>query len=94
MACADVTLNAVATAIEVPLRDATIRAEGNLDFRGTLAIARDAPVGFKAICLHFDLDTDATSEQIASLIKLTERYCVVYQTLCQGLEIEVSHGWN
>ncbi|MEZ4664874.1 MAG: OsmC family protein [Caldilineaceae bacterium] len=90
-ACAGVTLNAVATAIGVPLRDATVRAEGDLDFRGTLAVAREAPVGFKAIRLHFDLDTDADAEQIASLIKLTERYCVVYQTLRQGPAIMVTY---
>lgn len=92
VACAGVTLKAVATAIDVPLRDATVRAEGDLDFRGTLAVAKDAPVGFKAIRLHFDLETDATAEQIASLIKLTERYCVVYQTLRQGPEIEVTYS--
>lgn len=92
VACAGVTLRAVATAIEVPLRDATIRAEGDLDFRGTLAVTREAPVGFKAIRLHFDLDTDATAEQLASLLKLTERYCVVYQTLRQAPAITVSYG--
>ena len=92
VACAGVTLNAVATAIGVSLRDATISAAGDLDFRGTLAVAREAPVGFKAIRLHFDLDTDADAEQVASLIKLTERYCVVYQTLRQGPLIEVTHS--
>lgn len=92
VACAGVTLKAVATAIGVPLRDATVRAEGDLDFRGTLAVARDAPVGFKTIRLHFDLETDADAEQIASLIKLTERYCVVYQTLRQEPEIVVTHS--
>ena len=81
VACAGVTLNAVATAIGVELRDAKIRAEGDLDFRGTLGVERDAPVGFKAIRLEFDLDTDADDEQLASLLKLTERYCVVFQTL-------------
>jgi uncharacterized OsmC-like protein len=92
VACAGVTLNAVATAIGVTLRDATIRAEGDLDFRGTLGVAREAPVGFKAIRLHFDLDTDATAEQLASLMKLTERYCVVYQTLRQSPAITVTQG--
>src|SRR6185436_18861319 len=81
VACAGVTVNAVATAIGVELRDATITAEGDLDFRGTLAVAKDAPVGFKNIRLRFELDTDASEEQRASLIKLTERYCVVLQTL-------------
>lgn len=92
VACAGVTLNAVATAIGVTLRDATIRAEGDLDFRGTLGVAREAPVGLKAIRLHFDLDTDASADQIASLLKLTERYCVVYQTLRQPPAITVSQG--
>lgn len=92
VACAGVTLNAVATAIGVTLRDATIRAEGDLDFRGTLGVAREAPVGFQAIRLHFDLDTDATADQLASLMKLTERYCVVYQTLRQAPSITVSQG--
>ena len=79
VACAGVTLNAVATAIGVTLRDATIHAEGDLDFRGTLGVSREAPVGFQAIRLTFDLDTDATADQLASLLKLTERYCVVYK---------------
>jgi len=92
VACAGVTLNAVATAIGVTLRDATIRAEGHLDFRGTLGVARETPVGFQAIRLHFDLDTDATADQLASLMKLTERYCVVYQTLRQAPAITVSQG--
>lgn len=92
VACAGVTLNAVATAIGVNLRDATIRAEGDLDFRGTLGVAREAPVGFQAIRLHFDLDTDATADQLASLMKLTERYCVVYQTLRQPAAITVTHS--
>lgn len=92
VACAGVTLNAVATAIGVTLRDATIRAEGDLDFRGTLGVAREAPVGFQAIRLHFDLDTDATADQLASLMKLTERYCVVYQTLRQPAAITVTQS--
>jgi len=81
VACAGVTLNAVATAIGVNLREGTVRAEGDIDFRGTLGVAKDAPVGFQNIRLFFDLDSDATAEQLASLKKLTERYCVVYQTL-------------
>jgi len=89
--CAGVTLSAVATALGISLRDATIRAEGDLDFRGTLGVAKDAPVGFKQIRLHFDLDTDASEEQRANLIRLTERYCVVYQTLNQSPNIAVSH---
>jgi uncharacterized OsmC-like protein len=82
VACAGVTLNAVATAIEVELGpDTEIQAEGDLDFRGTLGVDKEAPVGFKEIRLTFHLDTDAGEDQIASLIKLTERYCVVFQTL-------------
>ncbi|MDX1541510.1 MAG: OsmC family protein, partial [Geminicoccaceae bacterium] len=80
-ACAGVTLNAVATALGIEVRSGTVRAEGDLDFRGTLGVAKDAPVGFKDIRLRFDLDTDADPDQIATLEKLTERYCVVYQTL-------------
>jgi len=79
--CAGVTLRAVATALEIPVRGGTVRAEGDLDFRGTLAVSKEAPVGFSAIRLSFDLDTDATADQLATLLKLTERYCVVYQTL-------------
>jgi uncharacterized OsmC-like protein len=80
-ACAGVTLSAVATALGIDVRKGTVSAEGNLDFRGTLGVAKDAPVGFRAIRLRFDLDTDAGEEQLASLLKLTERYCVVLQTL-------------
>ena len=80
-ACAGVTLSAVATALGVELRKGTVSVEGDLDFRGTLGVAKDAPVGFRAIRLAFDLDTDASEEQLASLLKLTERYCVVLQTL-------------
>jgi uncharacterized OsmC-like protein len=80
----------VATSIGVNLRGGTVRAEGDLDFRGTLAVAKDAPVGFRSIRLAFVLDTDASEEQLASLRKLTERYCVVYQTLRQPPPIEVS----
>ena len=89
--CAGVTLRAVATALGISLRDATIRAEGDLDFRGTLGVSKDMPVGFKQIRLQFDLDTDASEEQRANLIRLTERYCVVYQTLNQPPNIAVSH---
>jgi uncharacterized OsmC-like protein len=89
--CAGVTLGAVATALGIPLRDARIRAEGDLDFRGTLGVAKDVPVGFKQIRLNFDLDTDASEEQLATLIRLTERYCVVYQTLTHPAEITVLH---
>ena len=80
-ACAGVTLKAVATALEIPLRGGTVRAEGDLDFRGTLGVDQDASVGFSDVRLHFDLDTDATPPQRDKLIELTERYCVVYQTL-------------
>jgi uncharacterized OsmC-like protein len=89
--CAGVTLSAVATALGIALRDATIRAEGDLDFRGTLGISKDVPIGFKQIRLNFDLDTDATEEQLATLTRLTERYCVVYQTLSHPAEITVLH---
>src|SRR6266511_4678245 len=89
--CAGVTLSAVATALNVPLRNATIRAEGDLDFRGTLGVSKDVQVGFKEIRLNFDLDTDATDEQVATLIRLAERYCVVYQTLSRPATINVLH---
>jgi uncharacterized OsmC-like protein len=89
--CAGVTLRAVATALDIPLRGATIRAQGDLDFRGTLGVSKDVPVGFKEIRLNFDLDTDAGEDQLATLIRLTERYCVVYQTLSQPVEISVLH---
>src|SRR5438270_4243980 len=89
--CAGVTLRAVATALGIPLRDATIRAEGDLDFRGTLGVSKDVPVGFKDIRLSFDLDTDAGEEQVATLLRLTERYCVVYQTLSHPANISVLH---
>ena len=90
VACAGVTLRAVATALEIPLRDATVRAEGDLDFRGTLGVSKEVPVGFQDIRLRFELDTDATEEQIATLLKLTERYCVVYQTLAYPPQIDIS----
>ncbi len=89
VACAGVTLKAVATAIEVPLKSGSVSAEGDLDFRGTLGVAKDAPVGFKQIRLRFTVDTDAPQDKLDQLIKLTERYCVVYQTLKSGPPIEV-----
>ncbi len=91
VACAGVTLNAVATSIGVELRDGVIRAEGDIDFRGTLAVSKEAPVGFQNIRLFFDLDTDATEDQLASLKKLTERYCVVFQTLRTPPQIETTY---
>jgi len=90
VACAGVTLNAVATAIGVVVRDGEVRAEGDLDFRGTLGVVKDTPVGFQRIRLSFHLDTDASEDELATLIRLTERYCVVYQTLRQPPEIMVS----
>ncbi|PYJ95358.1 MAG: peroxiredoxin [Verrucomicrobia bacterium] len=89
--CAGVTLRAVATALGIPLRGAMIRTEGDLDFRGTLGVSKDVPIGFKQIRLHFDLDTDASEEQLATLLRLTERYCVVYQTLSHPAAISVLH---
>ena len=91
VACAGVTLRAVATALGIQLTDATVRAEGELDFRGTLGVSKDVPVGFQKIRLQFDLDADANEEQLASLVRLTERYCVVYQTLNRPPGIEVAH---
>lgn len=85
VACAGVTLRAVATSTQIEIRGGTVRAEGDLDFRGTLGVAKDAPVGFSAIRLTFDLDSDATAEELATLKKLTERYCVVYQTIAAGI---------
>ena len=90
VACAGVTLRAVATALEIELRGGTVSAEGDLDFRGTLGVSRDAPVGFREIRLRFDLDTDAPADKIESLIKLTERYCVVYQTLQRPANLALS----
>jgi len=90
-ACAGVTLNTVATAIDVDITDAEIIAEGDLDFRGTLGVSKEAPVGFKDIRLHYNLTTDASDEEIETLLKLTERYCVVFQTLNQANQIQVSH---
>jgi uncharacterized OsmC-like protein len=90
VACAGVTLKAVATALEIPLRSATISAEGDLDFRGTLGVAKDAPVGFAAIRLGFEIDADAPEEKLDQLRRLTERYCVVYQTIRSAPSIEVN----
>jgi uncharacterized OsmC-like protein len=90
VACAGVTLNAVATALALPIRDAKVKAEGDLDFRGTLGVAKDAPVGFRDIRLAFEIDGDLTEEQRATLMKLTERYCVVYQTLRAAPPVEVT----
>jgi uncharacterized OsmC-like protein len=89
VACAGVTLKAVATAIDVPLHAGTVSAEGDLDFRGTLGVAKEAPVGFAQIRLRFDLDTDASQEKLDQLLKLTERYCVVYQTIRSGPSVEI-----
>ena len=89
VACAGVTLSAVATALGVTLRDASVHAEGDLDVRGTLGMAKDAPVGFREIRLRFDLDSDAPAEQLATLQQLTERYCVVAQTLRQSPPLKV-----
>ncbi|MGO9159806.1 MAG: OsmC family protein [Streptosporangiaceae bacterium] len=89
-ACAGVTLRAVATSLELEVAGGTVRAEGDLDFRGTLAVDRDAPVGFSAIRLSFDLDTTAAPEQLATLLRLTERYCVVYQTLAQPVRMSAA----
>jgi uncharacterized OsmC-like protein len=90
VACAGVTLKAVATALEIPLGEAVVRAEGDLDFRGTLGVDRTAPVGFRAIRLAIDLDTDAPQEKIDALLKLTERYCVVFQTLNNKPELKLT----
>jgi uncharacterized OsmC-like protein len=90
VACAGVTLKAVATAIGVEIKSGTVKAEGNLDFSGTLGVSKEVPVGFKEIRLTFLLDTTATSEQLESLNKLTERYCVVYQTLTKGVKTETA----
>ena len=86
VACAGVTLRAVATSLEIPIAGGTVRAEGDLDFRGTLGVSKDAPVGFTAVRLYFELDTDARSEQLETLLALTRRYCVVYQSLANPVE--------
>ncbi|MGO8923991.1 MAG: OsmC family protein [Xanthobacteraceae bacterium] len=90
VACAGVTLKAVATALDIPLRSGTVSAEGDLDFRGTLGAAKDAPVGFAQIRLRFDLDTDAAADKLDQLLKLTERYCVVYQTIRSGPPVAIT----
>jgi uncharacterized OsmC-like protein len=90
VACAGVTLRAVATSLGIPVAGGTVSAEGDLDFRGTLAVSKEAPVGFSAIRLAFDLDTEATAEQVQTLIRLTERYCVVYQTLARPPELAMT----
>jgi uncharacterized OsmC-like protein len=90
VACAGVTLKAVSTALDVPLRAGSVAAEGDLDFRGTLGVAKDAPVGFRAIRLTFTVDTDAPQEKLDQVLKLTERYCVVYQTIRNGPPVEIS----
>ena len=90
VACAGVTLSAVATSIGIDVRSGSVRAEGDLDFRGTLGVDREALVGFSAIRLSFELDTDADEEQLATLCRLTERYCVVYQTLVSGPELSTT----
>jgi uncharacterized OsmC-like protein len=87
VACAGVTLRAVATSLGIAVAGGTVRAEGDLDFRGTLAVAKDTPVGFSAIRLDFNLDTDASPDQLATLLRLTERYCVVYQTLARPAQL-------
>jgi uncharacterized OsmC-like protein len=93
VACAGVTLNAVATALDIKIDDAVVKAEGDLDFRGTLGVAKEVPAGFRAIRLTFDIKGSLTEEQRATLIRLTERYCVVYQTLCKPPPVGVSAHW-
>ena len=90
VACAGVTLKAVATALDIPLRSGAVSAEGDLDFRGTLGVAKEAPVGFAQIRLRFDLDTDAPQDKLDQLLKLTERYCVVYQTIRSSPPVEIT----
>jgi uncharacterized OsmC-like protein len=89
VACAGVTLKAVSTALAIPLKSGTVSAEGDLDFRGTLGVDKEAPVGFRQIRLSFDLDTDAPQEKLDQLLKLTERYCVVYQTIAKGPSVDI-----
>jgi uncharacterized OsmC-like protein len=91
VACAGVTLRAVATALGISLRGGSVTSEGDLDFRGTLGVSKEVPVGFTAVRLRFDLDTDAPPDQIATLLKLTERYCVIYQSLQRPPALAVSH---
>jgi uncharacterized OsmC-like protein len=89
VACAGVTIKAVSTALAIPIKSGTVSAEGDLDFRGTLGVAKDAPVGFREIRLRFDLDTDAPADKLDQLLKLTERYCVVYQTIAKGPPVDI-----
>jgi uncharacterized OsmC-like protein len=89
VACAGVTLKAVSTALAIPLKSGTVSAEGDLDFRGTLGVDKEAPVGFREIRLRFDVDTDAPQEKLDQLLKLTERYCVVYQTIAKGPPVDI-----
>ena len=89
VACAGITMKAVATALDIPLKSASVSAEGDLDFRGTLGVTKDAPVGFAQIRLRFDLDTDAPQDKLDQLLKLTERYCVVYQTIKSGPPVDI-----
>ena len=89
VACAGVTVKAVATALDIPLKSGKVSAEGDLDFRGTLGVAKDAPVGFAQIRLRFDLDTEAPQDKLDQLLKLTERYCVVYQTIAKGPPVAI-----
>jgi uncharacterized OsmC-like protein len=89
-ACAGVTLRAVATSLELPIQEGTVVAEGDLDFRGTLGVDRDVPVGFRSIRLRFELDTEAPDDQVETLLRLTERYCVVYQTLAASPQLSVA----
>ena len=90
VACAGVTLKAVSTALDIPLKSATVSAEGDLDFRGTLGVDKEAPVGFQEIRLRFDIDTDAPQDKLDQLLKLTERYCVVYQTIAKGPPVDIT----
>jgi uncharacterized OsmC-like protein len=92
VACAGVTLRAVAISLGISVTGGTVTAEGDLDFRGTLAVSKEAPVGFSAVRLAFDLDTEATAEQIQTLVRLTERYCVVYQTLARPPQLTMTVG--
>jgi uncharacterized OsmC-like protein len=94
VACAGVTLRAVATSLQIPVTAGTVTAEGDLDFRGTLAVSKDAPVGFTSIRLAFDLDTDASEDQVQTLLRLTERYCVVYQTLAHPAQMTITGETN
>ena len=89
VACAGVTLKAVSTALAIPLKSGTVSAEGDLDFRGTLGVDKEAPVGFRQIRLRFDVATDAPQEKLDQLLKLTERYCVVYQTIAKGPSVDI-----